>query len=310
MGGKTPDNKLSSLAGKPGIPPELLELESLLLSWRESVISSIADTYPGDIAAGTELAEGIAKGQSLTKMIDVLPEPEMLNQHVTEFLARVIELLPTVKPLENWLKGFENSEARDQGLSKFFTAAWRGDLDSLSILAKEMELDTEILSWTGRQICKPFFHQLATLLAAHPAFKDRNANTMGCPCCGGAPRMGRYDREEGRRFLWCDLCNIQWQFTRIVCPFCGNRSHEKLGYLTVEGSTEHRIDVCETCKSYLRTFVERDRLEGDRVDFQIEDVSMLHLCFVAEQQDYQPGVLSCCTGECACGAGSNEPDAV
>ena len=103
--------------------------------------------------------------------------------------------------------------------------------------------------------------------------------------------MARLAREEGQRLLWCDLCDVQWRFPRITCPFCGNSDHEKLGYLQSDELPNYRIDVCEVCHGYLRAKDERNLPEGDRVDFTIEDVGTLHLCMAAEKQGYRTGFL-------------------
>jgi formate dehydrogenase maturation protein FdhE len=304
---KLPENELSVLEGKPGISPELLRVESHLLSWRKQLIQDIEKIYPSPEPDGEAIAGAITSGQALVSAQSPLPGTELLSKTLTGFFETMVPALPTLEPLAKWVQGFKDEAERDAKLSEWFTASWKNDTKAIEAIAKLFDFDASVLCWAGRQFARPFFHQLATLLSAHPAFEKRDANTQGCPCCGGAPRMGRYEKDEGRRFLWCDLCNIQWVFTRIVCPFCLNRSHEKLGYLDVEGTEQYRIDVCETCRGYLRAVIERDRLEGNRVDFTIEDVGTLYLCFVAERQGYQQGSLSCCSGECACGSGSNDP---
>jgi FdhE protein len=172
------------------------------------------------------------------------------------------------------------------------TAAWRSDRDTLADLSTRVGVEPDLLEWAGRQVARPFFHRLGELLAGQPIADVENASVAGCPCCGGAPRFGRYERHEGRRFLWCDLCNIQWSFRRLTCPFCLNKDHEKLGYLSIEGVENYRIDVCEVCRGYLRSLDERG-LPGDaRVDFVKEDVGTYHLCLAAEKEGWRPGEVT------------------
>lgn len=184
----------------------------------------------------------------------------------------------------------QTDASREDALAAWFTAVWRRDQDSLQRLASEAQVPADLFDWAGRQLCRPFFHRLGELLGAatsgpHGAREPRAT----CPACGGPPQMARLEREEGRRYLWCGLCDVQWAFKRVACPFCGNSRHDQLGYLAVEGNERDRIDVCEVCRGYLRTVVERGMQEGVQIDFLVEDVGTLHLCMVAEGRGYRPG---------------------
>ncbi len=283
---------LKSLEGKPGVSPDLLHLEQCLLEWRHAAAGHIAIHYPSQAPDTSHLNEAIKTGATLVSSHDPLPAAALLSQRVDELLGAVRESLPDAGAIREWLDRHVAGENRDALLERWFTAVWKRDGDELQSLAGDANLDPEILSWTGRQLARPFFHRLGTYLSAHPAFKSRPVKTAGCPCCGGPARMGRYEREEGHRLLWCDLCNVQWAFPRVTCPFCLNDDQKKLGYLTFENVANYRVDVCEVCHGYLRAINERDLPEGDRVDFIIEDVGTYHLGIAAEKQDYHPGDLS------------------
>ena len=76
-----------------------------------------------------------------------------------------------------------------------------------------------------------------------------------CPTCGSAPAMAQLvGADPGRRrLLSCGCCGTRWQFKRTGCPFCENDS-QRLASLTVEGEAGLRIDYCESCRGYLKTY--------------------------------------------------------
>ena len=79
---------------------------------------------------------------------------------------------------------------------------------------------------------------------------------------------------------------MEWTFSRIQCPFCGNQDAKQLGNLEPEGWEVYRIAVCELCKGYLRTIDERKLPEGRSADLSKEEIATLHLCFIAEREGY------------------------
>jgi FdhE protein len=77
-----------------------------------------------------------------------------------------------------------------------------------------------------------------------------------CPTCGSLPAMAQLSgRDPARlRFLWCGRCRTSWRYPRIACPFCEKSDNHRLAVLAVEGESGLRIDYCESCKSYLKTY--------------------------------------------------------
>jgi len=77
-----------------------------------------------------------------------------------------------------------------------------------------------------------------------------------CPTCGALPVMARLaDQGAGRdRQLVCGCCATRWSFKRIGCPYCGNEAADRLALLELAGPAGLRLDVCESCKGYLKTY--------------------------------------------------------
>jgi len=77
-----------------------------------------------------------------------------------------------------------------------------------------------------------------------------------CPTCGAAPAMGQLvGIDPGRlRLLSCGCCHTRWRYRRTGCPFCENEDDHRLSVVAVEGENGLRIDYCEACKGYIKTY--------------------------------------------------------
>ena len=77
-----------------------------------------------------------------------------------------------------------------------------------------------------------------------------------CPMCGSGPAMAQLvGIDPGRlRVLSCGCCRTRWRYRRTGCPFCENRDDHRLTALDVEGEGGLRLDYCEACKGYLKTY--------------------------------------------------------
>jgi hypothetical protein len=278
------------LQDRSGVPSAIVSLEQRLFDYRISLLPEIESHYPGDKPEESMLTESLKNGAAFVTLIDPLPDPELLANAAKRLAAVLRKDLPTFKPVDQWIASMPEKSAESE-LADWFTASWKSETKSLEEMAGKAGADADLLHWCGRQLARPFFHALGKLIGALPILHEGRSLAAGCPCCGGAPRMGRFEHEEGRRFLWCDLCNLEWVFPRITCAFCLNQDHKKLGYLTIEGTENYRIDVCEICHGYLRALDERGLPEGPRADFLVEDVGTFHLCMVAERDGYTPGSI-------------------
>lgn len=107
-----------------------------------------------------------------------------------------------------------------------------------------------------------------------------------CPVCGSLPNIGVLGGDkEGGMALVCSLCETQWDFKRLHCPFCGNDNHEWLGYLVTEGEEWYRINYCDKCKLYLKVMEVGKR--GNGYSYPIEDILTLPLDILAQERGYK-----------------------
>jgi FdhE protein len=117
-----------------------------------------------------------------------------------------------------------------------------------------------------------FYRKLLTRVQAQADARGRPVPATVqpvCPMCGEKPVAAvlRPEGDGGKRFLLCSQCLTEWEFRRLLCPNCGEESHEKLPVYSVEQYPHIRIEACDTCKMYLKAIdMTRDGLAVPEVD--------------------------------------------
>src|SRR5688572_19583701 len=101
-----------------------------------------------------------------------------------------------------------------------------------------------------------------------------------CPTCGSLPAMAQLvGTDPGRmRLLSCGCCGTRWRFKRTGCPFCEADS-QRLSSVSIEGEAGLRIDHCESCGGYLKTYDG----QGNET-LLLADWSSLHLDLIAHDR--------------------------
>jgi FdhE protein len=102
-----------------------------------------------------------------------------------------------------------------------------------------------------------------------------------CPTCGSLPAMAQLvGVDPGRlRLLSCGCCSTRWRYQRIGCPFCESADNHQLSALAIEGEEYLRIDYCQFCRAYLKTYDG----EGSESLF-LADWTSLHLDILARDR--------------------------
>lgn len=100
-----------------------------------------------------------------------------------------------------------------------------------------------------------------------------------CPVCGRRPVMAQLKKfNDGReRRLVCGGCHSLWSWRRVGCPFCGNENLERIQILELD--SKMRLDVCDDCRAYLKTYTGEDEEE-----IYLRDWTTLHLDLLAEEK--------------------------
>ena len=118
-----------------------------------------------------------------------------------------------------------------------------------------------------------------------------------CPVCGAAPQVSVIAEESGEfmggspRSLICGRCASRWGFRRAVCVACGEDDSRRIGGWTSETWPAVRIEACDTCRAYIKTFDLR-RPGGRDVVPLVDDVASAALDLWAAGQGLRRPVRS------------------
>ena len=106
-----------------------------------------------------------------------------------------------------------------------------------------------------------------------------------CPVCGRQPVLAdlRKYREGRTRDLVCGGCGTRWLYARVGCVYCGNENLEKMHTLEPTDSDIMRLDICDVCDSYIKTY--RGPANGSDADaIYRQDWASVHLDLLAEEK--------------------------
>jgi FdhE protein len=113
----------------------------------------------------------------------------------------------------------------------------------------------------GQEVTQQFFVRACTQPFAEYLVSRSNAQWTGytgstCPLCNGKLQVGvlRPEGEGAKRSLVCSVCATEWDFRRILCPFCGEEDPAKLPRFSAADEFPHvYVEACDTCKRYFKT---------------------------------------------------------
>jgi len=223
------------------------------------------DAYAPDFARGVPLLHSAAAGFD--------PAPA-----AADALRRIVDRLAATELPE--ALAAEVRAVRDR-----FQASPDAPLHTVRALASGTEgeeVSPAVLGYLGWAALQ---HALAPVLSAYAKWRaDDQWDRPICPTCGTAPVLAQLVEEGAgrRRLLSCGRCHTKWGWKRVACPFCTTEVPEKLGYLDIEGEGGFRIDICDNCKGYVKTYAG----EGNDA-FMLADWTTLHLDVLARDRGYE-----------------------
>lgn len=184
----------------------------------------------------------------------------------------------------------EALERRRLGPAEMVTAVLAGHPEVIHQRADELGLEAPL---TTAVLGLVLFPALARINGVLAPVRDGKAWHHGhCPTCGSWPLLGEFRGLEQTRFLRCGLCASEWEFPRLLCPYCGERDHRQLGYFGVEGEESRwRAAVCESCRGYVKMVSSLAALSAPAL--LVANVATLHLDLAAADRGYMaPPVLA------------------
>ena len=183
---------------------------------------------------------------------------------------------------EGLKKAFEKAGDNGEWSKNLFKTILKQDEESLSLIAKEVDLDPNTIQFLGQVALTPSIYALREAVSASI---DTDGWDYGyCPVCGSQPDMA-YFAKTGRRYLHCKLCGEEWVFSRIRCPFCDNQDQETLGYFEAEEEEGFRVYFCRECMRYLKT-IDKKAFE-EVAPLELENLATIHLDLLANENEFK-----------------------
>lgn len=173
------------------------------------------------------------------------------------------------------------AEAELTEIQQFFDCLLRQEDTEIQRFAVDSKLNEVLVRTLGWQIVEV----LVPAEVKDPVFwQGIGWKRNYCPVCGRQPVLAQLRKEqEGRaRVLVCDGCHTVWPYARIGCVYCGNEDLKEMHILEPEGEEAMRLDVCDKCHAYLKTYNE----EGEE-EVYLRDWATIHLDFLGEEKSLQ-----------------------
>src|SRR5262249_12626068 len=213
-----------------------------------------------------EFEEGVTLLSSIRAPPELAPVGPLL-----EALIPRLESRPLPGTVSGEVSALSAALRRDPELSGRLGAWLLGD-DSIEPPSPGM---VRFLGWTA------LARYLRPVVEAFGQWRDEDRWLRRyCPTCGSLPSMAQIAGLDParHRLLSCGCCGSRWRFRRTQCPFCENDAH-RLSGIKVEGEAGLRIDHCEACLGYLKTY------EGmGQESLLLADWTSLHLDLLAHER--------------------------
>ena len=163
-----------------------------------------------------------------------------------------------------------------------FHAAIVRDHDAITRIAARAGIAPEALEVIAQLAVMPLLTACAERWREHVP----SAWTHGyCPVCSAWPAVAELRGLERSRRLRCGRCATDWPLPVLQCAYCGESNHDQLGTLTPEGESQtRRVEVCYTCKGYLKTFTTLRPMALRAI--AMTDLSSVDLDIIAQERAY------------------------
>jgi FdhE protein len=162
-------------------------------------------------------------------------------------------------------------------------AAMRQNTGEIAAVAATAGLDPHPL------ISVAHFAALPLLRASGRALQQRALQHWPhgyCPVCAGWPTLAERRGLDRSRWLRCGRCAGEWEIEWLICAYCGERNHERLGSLVNEDAGElHKVETCSSCRGYLKSTACLQALSP--LELVLVDLETIELDLVALNRDYR-----------------------
>lgn len=207
-----------------------------------------------------------------------------------KLFRRICEILSGANPelaelFNNIIKASEDNKFDMQAL---FCALLDDKTGVYQKIAEELKIEITIIDFLIYNSVKPSLQMFAEKISSYLDKEDKWGKGY-CPVCGSPAVLSSLEN-EGKRYLHCSFCWHKWASDRIYCPFCENKDQETLHYYEFENEEEHRADVCDKCKKYIKTV---DTRKLSRLMYPpLEHIATSHIDIKIKETGYKSGIES------------------
>lgn len=131
-----------------------------------------------------------------------------------------------------------------------------------------------------------FLQPYAEFLAERSKPVISDGTPSSCPLCGCKPIAGvlRSEGDGAKKSLICMLCAHEWAFRRLYCPSCGEEREPQMAFYSAPEIAHVRVDVCDTCHTYLKTI---DLTKTGLADPVVDELATVPLDLWAREHGYE-----------------------
>lgn len=191
-------------------------------------------------------------------------EPLLDGEGLRTAVAAIAEALAGVEGFEGAASLGRRLLASAPDWDRLVPLALGGTWDALEGLERELEAEPEAIPALLDYAVRPTLRAAAR--GMQPVLADISWGRGACPACGAPPLLSVTTGKEASRYLLCGRCGTSWSWSRTRCAACGEDDHRRLGYLHAPGEGDYRrAEVCDTCRSYLKTLSVLDLPDPDRL---------------------------------------------
>ncbi|MBN2466902.1 MAG: formate dehydrogenase accessory protein FdhE [Deltaproteobacteria bacterium] len=264
--------RIEVLKAERPIYTEILEFFKQIIQEKEDYKKSLERTLV-PVQINEKLAEvKLKEGFPLIPLDEIKCNYPLMREHFLKLLANVKERVgDAVRDIESTM------EAEKDCMKRMIQEALR----------QEPVSKNSLLTFILNETVNPLIELYASFL--RDMVREGMWTRGYCPICGGKPFVGVLRGDEGKRWLLCSVCSSEWPFMRMECPYCGNNDQKKLSYFMAEEEEGFRVEVCDACKSYIKTIDERKA--GIEIIPYLENIATLHLDMAARNRGYRNEIL-------------------
>ncbi|WP_415713526.1 formate dehydrogenase accessory protein FdhE [Maridesulfovibrio sp.] len=297
------DKKISELREKPFLPDELVNLISSVAEIQLEAQQHSAPEIPTDLTSPDRNLQG---------------PPLLAREDFTYDYKQACKLIEEIALLISKEEGpiaeaslliTESIKSGKLDLKQAFNAYLKTDDDFFLGWAEKMPEAPRALSFLIQSALTPSIKTVAAALAKElpelEADTSKRPDTAEldfeleqpaprnhghCPICGSVPFMHTLHHKQGFRYANCSFCHTEYRVRRMACAYCDENNPDNLKFFTVEEAPGYRVDVCDSCKTYMKT---ADFRKLDKISIPaLNDLESLPLDFVAAEEGYSRGTLS------------------